>query len=643
MRLRMVLVAAAALVAVAALGAGSASAAISWSSCAPSGYQCGKLAVPLDRTGVVPGTVTLQVKRLVAASNPTRTAVVGLTGGPGQAAIPSARAFAAVLSPALADRDLLIADPRGTGGSSLLGCSAFAPTSDLTGIAAVQACASELGPGRGFYRSADRVADLEDLRLAAGYDKLLLAGISYGTKVALDYAAAYPDHTAGLLLDSVVPPEGSDPFSRSTFHAVGPVLAHVCARGACRGITAHPLADLQRVVARADRRALRGTLVLPSGNRVHGTVDPLDVFGGLLGGDLNPLLRAEMPGSVRSALRGDTAPILRLVARAAGVNGIPGAAALARSAAGDSDAVFIAARCEETAFPWDRAADPATRRQQAQAAADALPAADVLPFTPQVALRSDVIPLCLGWPNASPPPATTPPPPLPAVPTLILSGQADLRTPLADARRVQASIPGAHLVAVPDTGHSVLGSDLGTCAADAVTAFFAARPEPACRRAPLLDPTPVAPRSLAAVHRRGRIAKTLEALRRTVGDVIRQFAADAFAAGRPTPVGAQVGGLRSGSARVVQRGTRLRRVQYVPGVLISGYLPDAATATATFTVGGRSAAHGAVHVTGDGRVSGTLDGRSVHARFRGAVAASAARAAWARRATPPHPGLAGAR
>ena len=48
----------------------------------------------------------------------------------------------------------------------------------------------------------------------------------------------------------------------------------------------------------------------------------------------------------------------------------------------------------------------------------------------------------------------------PDVPVLVLSGRADLRTPLEDARRTPAQYPHAHAVlSVPDVGHSVLTSD----------------------------------------------------------------------------------------------------------------------------------------------------------------------------------------
>jgi len=45
------------------------------------------------------------------------------------------------------------------------------------------------------------------------------------------------------------------------------------------------------------------------------------------------------------------------------------------------------------------------------------------------------------------------------VPTLILDGRSDVRTPVSDAAAVAGRIPGANLVPVPYVRHSVLGSD----------------------------------------------------------------------------------------------------------------------------------------------------------------------------------------
>ena len=77
----------------------------------------------------------------------------------------------------------------------------------------------------------------------------MLFGVSYGTKVALEYAEAHPGAVQALVLDSVVPPERDDPFGLATFAAMAPAFAELCSAGACDGITANPLADIARLVA----------------------------------------------------------------------------------------------------------------------------------------------------------------------------------------------------------------------------------------------------------------------------------------------------------------------------------------------------------------------------------------------------------
>ena len=82
-----------------------AGAAVAYAPCAkPAGFECGSLDVPLDRSGVRAGRITLQVQRVKAQSNPGRVAVVALAGGPGQAALPIAQGFAGVLAPAISTR-----------------------------------------------------------------------------------------------------------------------------------------------------------------------------------------------------------------------------------------------------------------------------------------------------------------------------------------------------------------------------------------------------------------------------------------------------------------------------------------------------------------------------------------------------------
>ena len=608
----------------ACVAAPAAGAAMSYTPCEPAGYQCGTLSVPLDRSGAVPGTVTLSATRVVAAANPTRTAVVGLAGGPGQAAIPNAQSFARIASAGLGSRDLLVFDQRGTGASGRLRCAAFEQPSIST-VATVNACAQELGAARGLYRTAESVDDLEALRVESGYEKLVLVGVSYGTKVALDYAAKYPTHVESMILDSMVPPEGSDPLNRTSLQAAGPVLADVCRGGACRRISTTPLGDVSRLVRRMVKAPLRGTVNTPRGRTVRAILSPGGLFDILLAGDLNPTLRAELPGSVHSALRKDNRPLLRLLARAAGLTGVPAspAAARLRAAVGDqgpgdstadSSALFAATRCEETAFPWNRDASPQARATQAVQAARSLPRASSACSRYRVALTSEAIPLCVGWPVASPAPAA--PGPLPAVPTLILDGASDVRTPVADAQSVAGRIPGSQLVPVPYVGHSVLGSDFSTCSQGAVDSFLGGQPVAQCDPAQgrLFTPTGIAPTRLSKLPGRTKATKTVAAAAATVVDVRRQFIGDALAAGRATQSGDRAAGLRSGTALASGSGFRLRGVQYVPGISVSGFVSGDRAQSVTLTVGGRAAARGKITFRPDGSVAGRLGGRRVNQR-----------------------------
>lgn len=587
----------------------AASAAPAWRACAPSGFECARVTVPLDRSGATPGQIALNVVRRRAAATQAPEAVLTLAGGPGQAAVPIASSFATDLAPALAARDLLVYDQRGTGSSNPLRCGALYTASSIT--SGVRRCAEQVGPGRRFFTTADSVQDIEALRAEAGYAKLVVYGVSYGTKVALAYAAAYPDRVAALVLDSVVTPGGPDAFQRSSFAAVKRVLGELCGGGDCNGIAGDPTGDVRKLAARLVRRPLRGPVVSGSGRRYTASLGETGLWNILVSGDLNPTLRAELPGSVRAALTGDVKPILRLSARAQGLDNLGHQA----DSVDDDDVTFFTTTCEENAtIPWTRGAPEAQRSAEVTAAAKALPPTVTDPFSYRPAL-GQIPRICLGYPVAGAAPAA--PGPLPAVPTLILDGQADLRTPLEDAQAVQAAIPGAQLAAIPHTGHSVLGSESGSCAASAVAAFFAAQPvQPCGAAANAFAPTPRPPLSLSRVRPYsgvpGKAGRTVEAVRLAVNDARRQIIGEALA--RDGNVPGSVGGLRGGSVRVrgITRYT-LRSYEYVPGVRVSGTVTR--TGTSRLTVSGRSAARGRMSVTRTGAVSGRLGGRRISARF----------------------------
>jgi pimeloyl-ACP methyl ester carboxylesterase len=612
--------------------ASPASAALPWVSCSPAGFQCAKATVPLDRSGAIPGAFTIDATRKPAANGAVaKTAIVALAGGPGQAAVPFAQDFASIFAGALTDKDLLVFNQRGTGNSGLISCPAFNRSSgSQTSI--VQDCSLQLGSKRAFYTTAQSVEDLEQLRVAGGYDKLIIYGVSYGTKVALAYAAAHPTAVQSLILDSVVTPEGPDALRRSSLAAVPRVIGtDLCGDNACAASGGNVLGDLQSVVDKLNSKSIKGTVYSGKGKGYTAKLSTNGLISVLSAGDLNPETRSELPGALRALLTGDKQPLLRLSARAAGLDNassIGSAASLlsglspsastetadptvATAASDASDAaLYYATICEEvTTFPWTRGAPVTQRATEAVNAVKAFPAGTFGIFGNSTAVALGGLPeTCLGWDVASPAPAATPA--LPNVPVLVLDGGGDLRTPLEDAQNVAARFPQATFVPIPDTGHSVVTAEAGTCAKTAVTTFLAGGAVGQCgASAPEYPPAATPPRTLGSVAApaslKGKPGRTLNALAASIVDGRRQVIGEAIETGS---LPSAVGGLRSGSVKVASsKKLVFRSYEFIRGVRISGdYKP---AGTSKFRITGSAASSGTVTISKSGRAKGRLGGK----------------------------------
>jgi pimeloyl-ACP methyl ester carboxylesterase len=606
---------AASIIAACALPA-SAGAQIAFGPCGESNdFACGHLTVPLDPGGAVPGSITLAVRRRRAPVGEAHSAVIALAGGPGQSAIPFAEDFTELLGPILDTRDLIVFDQRGTGDSHPLSCHGFEqPGPYRSSQQLISSCAKQIGPERAFYTTLDSVADIEAIRAALGYEKLVLYGTSYGTKVAEEYAQEYPQHVEALVLDSVVPPNGPDPLDRSTFEAVPRILRQLCEYRLCSHITSNPVGDLARLVRRMGAGPLSGRVIDNSGHPHTIQISSNELLDILLGGDFDPILRAEFPAAVRAADNRDTAPLARLLERAAGGESEEGE--------GIDAPLYYATTCEEEDFPWSRAASPSERLAQAIAQIGALPASAMAPFTPANMLDFDELRTCAFWPFATPAPPVVPTT-MPDVPTLILSGADDLRTPTANARSVAAQIPDAHLLVVPNTGHAVLEDEPTACARNALQAMFAGgvgvHPISSCPKGPplpYLQPTPLAPERLSAVAPahgyRGRAGRTLQAVRLTIADFARQLTLQLLetSGGRSGIVASSLrsGGLRAGWVQLTKSGLSLHGYSYVPGVTLTGTIKSERV---TLRVGGSAAAHGTLRLGPRRALVGELGGQRV--------------------------------
>jgi pimeloyl-ACP methyl ester carboxylesterase len=179
--------------------------------------QCGTLTVPEDRSQPKGRQVKLAIAWLPASGGePAPDPVFMLAGGPGQGARESFPSIAPAFAEVRKRRHVILVDQRGTGGSNPLVCkdargrNAFVEE-ESDGLAAARAfaarCAATLGKTADlrFYTTGDAIDDLEAVRVAIGAPQLNLVGISYGTRVAQQYAQRYPTQTRTLVLDGVAP------------------------------------------------------------------------------------------------------------------------------------------------------------------------------------------------------------------------------------------------------------------------------------------------------------------------------------------------------------------------------------------------------------------------------------------------------
>lgn len=189
----------------------------------PANTTCGFLVVP-ERRGV-PGSRLIQVGYAVhraTAADRKPDPVVYTSGGPGSSSLQLTGFLAG--TPFGRDRDVVVVEQRGSRWSApFLRCpevdvalldALSRPGSDAAEAAALteagrrcgQRLAAEGIDLRG-YTTAEIAADVVALRSALGYPSWNLLGVSYSTRSMLAAAAADPQGTRSVVLDSFLPAE----------------------------------------------------------------------------------------------------------------------------------------------------------------------------------------------------------------------------------------------------------------------------------------------------------------------------------------------------------------------------------------------------------------------------------------------------
>jgi len=399
--------------------------------------QCARFEVPEDRAQPGGRKIALNVAWLQPSENgkPLPDPVFFIAGGPGQSAVETYPGLDPAFREVRRQRNVILVDQRGTGKSNPLSCPPDGNSEDNDTPEAMQAyaerCASELSTRADLrhYTTTDAVADLEAVRKAIGAAQLNLVGVSYGTRVAQQYAMRHPASTRSIVLDSVVPNTLGlgNIFARNLDDALA-LQFGVCSKDpACRKTLGDPRAELDRLLnhlrAQPETVSYRDAT---SGEPKTDTLRAEAVAGMVRMYAYMPLASSLLPKLIHEANAGHYQGLMALVKLMSGQMREAMAMGMQMSVVCSEDADSMVTRAED--------ADTVLGNLMPQGMAAT----------------------CKVWPKGTMPAdfhhaLATP------VPALVLEGEFDPVTPPRYGEEVVKTLPNGRLFVLRGQGHSVLG------------------------------------------------------------------------------------------------------------------------------------------------------------------------------------------
>ncbi|WP_426270673.1 alpha/beta hydrolase [Dyella kyungheensis] len=415
---------------------------------------CAPFEVPENRDD--PNSRKIHLKLAVIRSSAqvaSKDMLVMLAGGPGQAATESWPGVSGALSPLVQHRHVVLLDQRGTGGSNPLTCKdegegteGGSEDIDLSAESQkreTERCLKQL-EGKAdprYYTTTIAAQDLEDVRKALGSPTFDLVGVSYGTRMAQQYAMRYPAAVRSLVLDGVVPNElvlGQD-FAPDLEDALKAQFAQCAAVEACRKRYGDPYQTLYQL-----RDALRANPHKVSFRdpqnyqSVQRTLSEYSLASVVRMFAYSPLTAALLPLSIDAAAHGDVGPLL-------------GQAKLLSGDLSDTmnGGMQLAVICSEDA-------DLLVPREE--------DAHTILGTRMVDTLRNS----CAVWPKGTRP-ADFHQPLKTDTPVLLFSGQFDPVTPPRYGEQVAKNLPNSRHLVLTGQGHNVINAG---CAPQLVKHFI---------------------------------------------------------------------------------------------------------------------------------------------------------------------------
>jgi pimeloyl-ACP methyl ester carboxylesterase len=444
---------------------------------------CGTLVRPLDPTGLVPGTITIYFEYYPhTAPEPAVGTLVATEGGPGYPATESRAEYLALFGPLRRTRDVLIMDNRGTGRSGAIDCEPLQHAVALT-IADIGACGRSLGPAAPMYSSALAADDLAAVLDALAIARIDLYGDSYGTYFAQVFALRHPDKLRSLVLDGAYALDGPDyAWYPNYAPAMRDKFDRACERTAdCRAIAGSSIDHIAAALERLRTRPFNARVRYGDGRSIRFTANASALAIVMFGGSPAHATVRETDAAARAFMQGDQLPLLRLMAEAiTSVDSRDATGTPAQYSAGLAAAVF----CQDPPQIFDMNLAPARRlaaRDLEFARRSAELAARYAPFTldeyrgmtPDYAFIDE----CVQWPE--PPagsaalPLVSTSAPYPDAPVLVISGELDNMTSVADGAAAAARFPRGHQVIIANSFHvNALPHARSDCAAGLVRQFI---------------------------------------------------------------------------------------------------------------------------------------------------------------------------
>ncbi|KIQ24989.1 alpha/beta hydrolase [Xanthomonas campestris] len=404
--------------------------------------QCAQLQVPENPAAPNGRKLALKIAWLEsdAGASHAPDPVFFIAGGPGQSATQVAAIVDMGLREVRKQRDIFLVDQRGTGGSHPLECrdadgtplalenDNAATAEQLSAYAARCAAGLRNDADPRYFTTSEAIGDLDAVREALGAQQINLIGGSYGTRVAQQYAARYPQHTRTVVLDGVAPNDlviGGE-FARTFEDAIALQTTQCKAQPACaKRFPVDTRTQLRQVVERLRQAPVAVDYRDPRTGELHHQEVNADTVAGLAFG---------------FSYAPETASLLPLVLDEAAAGRYASLMALAQMSGSDM------ADQMNRPMQWSVLCSEDAGRYRAPAAQD-----DTL-LGAQVAEM--FFAACKTWPS-KPTPAAAFAPFRSTLQVLLLSGQLDPVTPPRYAARVLQGLPnGRHLIA-PGQSHGV--------------------------------------------------------------------------------------------------------------------------------------------------------------------------------------------